>query len=67
LPDLYLLQSLEEHAERRASGYYLTKAVVRGDRTSGESAGQIIARWQRWHHGPIPAAVMEKLREWLRV
>jgi hypothetical protein len=67
LPDLYLLQALEEHAERRADGYYLTKAAVRGERAGGESADQLIARWQRWHHGPIPAALMEKLRGWLNI
>ena len=67
LPDLYLLQALEEHAERRGDGYYLTKAAVRGERTSGESADQIIARWQRWHHGPLPVAFLENLREWLNI
>ena len=65
LPDLYLLQSLEEHAERRDDAYYLTRAAVRNDRQSGEAGEQIIARWQRWHHGPLPASLLEKLGDWL--
>lgn len=65
LPDLYLLQALEEHAERRDDAYYLTKVAVRNDRQSGESSAQILARWQRWHHGPLPAPLLERLHAWL--
>jgi hypothetical protein len=64
LPDIYLLQALAEHSEQRADGCYLSKAAVRDDRATGESADQIVARWRRWHHGALPSALIEQIREW---
>jgi hypothetical protein len=67
LPDIYLVQALTEHTEHRTDGYYLSKAAVRNDRAGGESADQIVARWIRWHHGPLPAALKSRLMEWLDI
>ncbi|MEP7199811.1 MAG: helicase-associated domain-containing protein [Chloroflexota bacterium] len=64
LPDIFLLQQLEQHSERRANGYHLTAAVVRREARDGASAEQIIARWERWHHGPLVSGVVEKIRKW---
>jgi hypothetical protein len=64
LPDIYLLQALAEHTEQRADGCYLSKAAVRDDRATGESADHIVARWRRWHHGALPSALIEQIREW---
>src|SRR5207302_1331222 len=66
LPSIYLLQQLEQHAERRADGYYLTEAMVKTERSAGESIQQIIARWQHWQHGPLPPAILANIRRWGR-
>ena len=64
LPNIFLLQALEQHVERRADGLYLTEAVVKADRANGESVEQIIARWERWHHGPMPAKLLTQIKRW---
>ncbi|TMC48509.1 MAG: hypothetical protein E6J26_10680 [Chloroflexi bacterium] len=64
LPDIFLIQALEQHAERRADGYYLSERIVKAERSAGESPEQIIARWQRWHHGSLPPTALRQIRRW---
>lgn len=64
VPSIFLLQALEKHAERRADGYYLSERVVKSERSAGESTEQIIARWQRWHHGPLPPKLLINIKRW---
>ncbi len=66
MPNIFLLQAVEHHAERRADGYYLTEAAVQAGRDAGQSLDEIIARWQYWHHGPLPTAMLEKIKHWGR-
>ncbi|MBI5879561.1 MAG: helicase-associated domain-containing protein [Chloroflexi bacterium] len=64
VPSVFLLKELEQHAERRPDGYYLSEAIVKSERNAGESIEEIIARWQRWHHGPLPGPVVIAIRRW---
>ncbi|MBI3733161.1 MAG: helicase-associated domain-containing protein [Chloroflexi bacterium] len=64
VPDIYLLQALEQHSERRADGFFLTEAVVKAERAGGQSTEQIITRWERWHRGPLSPVILGQLRRW---
>lgn len=66
VPNIFLIQALEEHAERRNEGYYLSERIVKAERTSGESTEQIIARWQQWHHGALPQTLLTQVKRWGR-
>jgi hypothetical protein len=64
IPNIFLLRELEQHVERRPDGLYLTEAVVKANRAAGESLDDILARWTKWHHGALPPAWQQKLKQW---